>query len=199
MQRPRSAEELSQTVANVHELATGIQSLCESLLAFSRSQALQPETLKPVDLDPIIDAAIEQATRFAADRGVTITGNSVSTVVNGQPELLQQVFVNLLTNAIAHSPAPGTVSIDAGNRDGEVCVAVVDHGSGISPADAPHLFERFFRAEGQNSGGHGLGLAICQSIMHGHGGSVVQRPTPGGGATFEVRWPRAGAKPPTPR
>ena len=76
---------------------------------------------------------------------------------------------------------------------------VVDHGSGISPVDAPHLFERFVRGERRTSGGHGLGLAICQSIMHGHGGYVVQRPTPGGGATFEVRWPRAGANPPAPR
>ena len=199
LQRPRSAEELRQTVASVRELANGIESLCDSLLAFSRSQALEPETLKPVDLEPIIDAAIEQAAPFATDHGVTITSDSVSTVVNGQPELLQQVFVNLLTNAIAHSPASGTVSIDTGNRDGEVCVVVVDHGSGISPVDAPHLFERFVRGERRTSGGHGLGLAICQSIMHGHGGYVVQRPTPGGGATFEVRWPRAGANPPAPR
>ena len=199
MQRPRSAEELSQTVASVHEVATGIQSLCESLLAFSRSQALEPESLKPVDLDPIIDAAIEQVTLFAAGRGVTITNHPVSTVVNGQPELLQQVFVNLLTNAVAHSPASATVSIDAGKRDGEVCVVVVDHGVGISPADEPYLFERFVRGEPQSSGGHGLGLAICQSIMRGHGGCIVHRPTPGGGATFEVRWPRAVARPSAPR
>lgn len=199
MQRPRSAEELSQTVASVRELATGIRSLCESLLAFSRSQALEPEALKPVDLDPIIDAAIEQVSPLAADRGVTITCDVAPTVVNGQPELLQQVFVNLLANAIAHSPASGTVSIDTGRRDGEACVMVVDHGSGISPAEAAHLFERFFHGERHGDGGHGLGLAICQSIMHGHGGEVAYRPTPGGGATFEVRWPRAGEKPPAPR
>ena len=77
-------------------------------------------------------------------------------------------------------------------------MAVVDHGSGIDPADVPHLFERFSPVEGRSRGGHGVGLAICQSIMHSHGGCVVYRPTPGGGATFEVRWPRAGERPPDP-
>ena len=201
MQRPRSSESLSQTIASVRELATGIQSLCESLLVFSRSQAVTLESLQPVDLDQMANAAIQQVTPFAAERGVRITNGLVSAVVRGQPELLQQVFVNLLTNAIAHSPAAGTVSIETDlhdGHDGQVRMAVVDHGSGIDPADVPHLFERFSPVEGRSRGGHGVGLAICQSIMHSHGGCVVHRPTPGGGATFEVRWPRAGERPPDP-
>jgi len=199
MQRPRSSESLSQTIASVRELATGIQSLCESLLVFSRSQAVTLESLQPVDLDQMANAAIQQVTPFAAERGVRITNGSVSAVVRGQPELLQQVFVNLLTNAIAHSPAAGTVSIETDLHDGQVSVAVIDHGSGIDPADVPHLFERFSPVEGRSRGGHGVGLAICQSIMHGHGGCVVHRPTPGGGATFEARWPRAVERSPAPK
>ena len=197
MQRPRSGEELLQTVTSVRGLAGRIQSLCEALLTYSQSLAVDTALLKQVDLDPIIDAAVEQVAALATGRGVTIMNNSAAMIVKGQPELLLQVFVNLLTNAISHSPAGSTVSIDISERDGRCSVLIIDHGSGVSSADVPHLFERFFRGDsGGASGGHGLGLAICQSIMQSHGGDVVHRPTPGGGATFEVRFPRAGAAPP---
>jgi signal transduction histidine kinase len=86
-------------------------------------------------------------------------------------------------------------------------VRVIDHGSGIDPADEPRIFEHFFSGSGGAAGradsgepadgtdrprGHGLGLAICQSIMRSHGGEVRHLPTPGGGATFEVRFPPPG-------
>ena len=195
MQRPRTGEELLHTVTSVRGLAGRIQSLCEALLTYSRSQALEPTRLKTVDLDPVIDAAVEQTASLASARGVTVDSSSSSGVVRGQPELLEQVFVNLLTNAISHSPVASTVSIETRERDGHSVVIVTDHGTGISPTDAPHIFERFVRGDSGDSpsGGHGLGLSICQSIMQSHGGDVVHRPTPGGGATFEVRFPRAGA------
>jgi len=195
MQRPRTGDELLHTVTSVHDLAGKIQSLCEALLTYSRSQALEPSRLKPVDLDPVIDAAVEQTASLASARGVTVDSSSSSGVVRGQPELLEQVFINLLTNAIAHSPVASTVSIETRECDGRCVVFVTDHGSGISSTDAPHIFERFVRGGSGDSasGSHGLGLAICQSIMQSHGGDVVYRPTPGGGATFEVQFPRAGA------
>ena len=194
MQRPRTSVELTQTVASVRDLAGRIQSLCESLLTYSQTLAVSPGHLKQVDLDPIIDAAVEQVTPLATERSVTIVNETTATVVRGLPELLRQVFVNLLGNAIAHSPAAGTVSIDIHDHEGRCCVRVIDHGSGVCATDAPHLFERFFRGEGSgSSGGHGLGLAICQSIMQSHGGDVVHRPTPGGGATFEARFPPVAA------
>jgi signal transduction histidine kinase len=194
MQRPRTSAELTQTVSSVRDLAGRIQSLCEALLSYSQSLAIDSTILKQVDLDPIIDAAVEQVTPLATDRGVTIINETTATLVRGQPELLRQVFVNLLANAIAHSPAGGTVSVELHDDEGRRCVLVIDHGSGVSATDAPHLFERFFRGEGTGSSvGHGLGLAICQSIMQSHGGDVVHRPTPGGGATFEVRFPAVTA------
>lgn len=194
MQRPRTGEELLATVTSVRELAGKIQSLCESLLSYSQSLTLEPTSLKQVDLDPIIDAAVEQTASLASARGVTVDSSSSSCVVRGQAELLEQVFVNLLTNALAHSPVASTVSIETRERDGRCVVIVTDHGSGISSTDAPHIFERFVRGGSGDSasGGYGLGLAICQSIMTSHGGEVIHQPTPGGGATFEVRFPRTG-------
>jgi two-component system OmpR family sensor kinase len=71
---------------------------------------------------------------------------------------------------------------------------VIDHGTGLQAGEAERVFERFFRADESRvtaTGGHGLGLAICRSIMRGHRGDVVYSPTPGGGATFEVRFDAA--------
>ena len=77
---------------------------------------------------------------------------------------------------------------------GRWVVRVIDHGTGLHAEEAERVFERFFRADESRvtaTGGHGLGLAICRSIMRGHRGDVVYSPTPGGGATFEVRFDAA--------
>ena len=74
---------------------------------------------------------------------------------------------------------------------GRIIVRVIDHGEGIPASRAEQVFERFFREDPSRvtaTGGHGLGLAVCRSIMRGHGGDVICHPTPGGGATFEVQF-----------
>ena len=114
--------------------------------------------------------------------------------VHADAELLRQVFVNLLANAIEYSPSGGTVEIATLGDAGRWVVRVIDHGTGLHAEEAERVFERFFRADESRvtaTGGHGLGLAICRSIMRGHRGDVVYSPTPGGGATFEVRFDAA--------
>jgi two-component system OmpR family sensor kinase len=104
------------------------------------------------------------------------------------------VFVNLLANAIEYSPIDGHVEIVMARAGRRFVVRVTDHGHGIPADQAEQVFERFFREDPSRvtaTGGHGLGLAICRSIMRGHGGDVTCHPTPGGGATFEVQFPAA--------
>jgi signal transduction histidine kinase len=99
------------------------------------------------------------------------------------------VFVNILANSIEYSPVGGRVEIVMARAGRRVVVRVTDHGEGIPVDRAEQVFERFFREDSSRvtaTGGHGLGLAICRSIMRGHGGDVIWHPTPGGGATFEV-------------
>lgn len=176
--------------ARIAALGQRIEALCETLLTFSRSAALDESRLRAVDLEPILAAAIDRTIAEARQRGITIVPPDAGGIVKGDAALLEEVFVNLLVNAVEHSPAAGRIDVTIG-RDGDACrVAVVDHGPGVPPAEAPHLFERFHT--GKAGGGHGIGLALSRIIARGHGGDISHRDTPGGGTTFTVRLPALG-------
>jgi len=114
---------------------------------------------------------------------------------------LEQVFNNLLENALKYTPAEGSVIIQAtrspsvdGNMGRDAEIRVIDTGSGIPQADLPHVFERFYRADKARSralGGTGLGLSIVKHIVQLHGGSVRAESRLGAGSTFIVRLPSA--------
>ena len=196
-QRPRTTEELGQTVEYCRMLAVRIQKLSEALLSLSKAESAAGETLVELDLEPIVEEAAAQVEDLAQARHVTLQGDSRSAVVVGNADLLHQVFVNLLANAIEYSPDGGSVEFITAREGERWVVRVVDHGHGIPADSADRVFERFFRQDESQvtaTGGHGLGLAICKSIMQQHCGDVVYRPTPGGGATFEVQF--AAAQPP---
>lgn len=197
-QRPRTTEELGQTVEYCRTLALRIQKLSEALLSLSRAESAAGETLVELDLEPIVEEAAAQVEDLAQARQVTLHVDSRSAVVVGSADLLHQVFVNLLANAIEYSPAGGEVEFATEHAGDRWVVRVVDHGHGIPADRADRVFERFFREDESRvtaTGGHGLGLAICKSIMQQHCGDVVYRPTPGGGATFEVQFAAAAAAP----
>jgi two-component system sensor histidine kinase KdpD len=108
---------------------------------------------------------------------------------------VEQVLVNLLDNAAAHTP-PGTpVSIRARGADGHVEVEVADEGPGLPPGTEGRVFEKFFRAGDEGRHGTGLGLAICRGIVEAHGGTITAGNRPGGGAAFRFTLPRGGTPP----
>jgi signal transduction histidine kinase len=184
---PREPSAWSGSRARIHELAIRIGQICEVLLAYSRSAALDPSRLKPVDLEPIVAAAIDRVEPRARERGLTIEPPPGGAVVKGDAALLEEVFVNLLVNAVEHSPEGNCVRIVPSVGPSGCRITVVDHGTGVADADLPRLFERFH--SGKPSGGHGVGLALSRLIMRSHGGDVEYTPTPGGGATFTLRFP----------
>ncbi|MFM7290315.1 MAG: ATP-binding protein [Planctomycetia bacterium] len=189
---PRPPGELVASLNRVDSLARRIEGLCSTFLTWSRSAALDPARLARVDLEPIVEAAVERVAEQAKARGVVIEAPPEGVVVQGDPALLEEVFVNLLVNAADHSPAGGriqcVVRADASGRR----VAVVDHGTGVAEADVPRLFDHFHT--GRPAGGHGIGLALSRRIMRSHGGDLVHEPTPGGGATFALFFPSAAAR-----
>jgi signal transduction histidine kinase len=114
-------------------------------------------------------------------------------LVNGDPDRLRQLIMILLDNAIRHTPPGGYVRVAvASGADGTARVAVRDDGEGIAAEHLPHLFERFYRADGARgraSGGTGLGLAIARAICRAHGGDIQVKSNPGQGATFIATLP----------
>jgi CheY-like chemotaxis protein len=121
--------------------------------------------------------------------------------VLGDPDRLQQVFWNLLSNGVKFTPRGGRVTVGLTGRQSEVVLTVTDTGVGIKGEFLPHVFERFRQAESSTNrshGGLGLGLAIVRHLVELHGGSVaVESDGEGRGATFTVRLPVAVAAQPT--
>jgi CheY-like chemotaxis protein len=114
-------------------------------------------------------------------------------MVLGDPDRLQQVLWNLLSNGIKFTPRGGRVTVTVARRDGDVLITVADTGAGIKPEFLPHVFERFRQAESSTNrayGGLGLGLAIVRSLVALHGGTVeAHSDGEGKGATFTVVLP----------
>ncbi|MFI0241072.1 sensor histidine kinase [Streptomyces sp. NPDC016845] len=117
--------------------------------------------------------------------------------LRADPVRLRQAVANLVSNAIRHTGPGGTVTLRARTDDdgAEVVVEVADTGSGISAADLPYVFDRFWRADksrNRRTGGSGLGLSIVRKLAQAHGGSATAASTEGEGSVFTLRLPVAG-------
>jgi two-component system sensor histidine kinase MprB len=141
-------------------------------------------TVEDVRLDRLVEEAVERAHRHA--QGIVFDMTLAPCVVEAAPDRLGRAVNNLLDNAAKHSPPGGIVEV--GVRGGELTVR--DHGPGVAAADAPHVFDRFYRGAGaRDRPGSGLGLAIVRQVAEAHGGSVVLEDAPGGGALFRLALP----------
>lgn len=112
--------------------------------------------------------------------------------LRGDEDLLEQVWINLLHNAIRFTPPGGKIAVKLRREGDEAVCAVSDTGIGIAEADLVHVFERFYKADRARSnggGGSGLGLALVKKIATVHGGSVLAKSEPGAGSVFTVRLP----------
>ena len=172
--------------------------LIEDLLDISRVTSgrlsLEMRTLEPRGF---IDAAVEAVRPAAEAKGIGIRKmlDLAAGPVTGDPSRLQQVMVNLLTNAVKFTPERGRVEVDLQRRGKQVEITVVDTGIGIAASFLPHVFDRFRQADSSihgRYGGLGLGLAIVKHLVEAHGGSVTaQSAGEGRGATFILRLPLA--------
>jgi two-component system sensor histidine kinase BaeS len=106
---------------------------------------------------------------------------------------MRQALGNLVSNAIRHTPADGTITLSVRRQDdGQVALEVADTGSGIAEEDLPSVFDRFWRAEKSRSrrtGGSGLGLSIVRQLVAAHGGTVAVASELGAGSVFTLRLP----------
>ncbi len=161
-------------------------------------------TMAPVRLRAVIAAAAEQVQAETGTTGaaIRILDHEADVVVDGDDMRLQQVCVNLLTNALKFTPAAGLVTIELRRSGAWAEIVVSDTGAGIAPEFLPHVFDAFRQAENtlaQSRQGLGLGLSLVRHIVEGHGGSVAAESAGRGlGATFTVSLPAAGPSPAEP-
>ena len=154
-----------------------------------------------VDLTGVVRAAVEAVRPAVEAKNLQL--NTVldpeAGAVRADPDRLQQVVWNLLTNATKFTPPRGKINVDVRRFDGDIEIRVSDTGKGIGSEFLPHVFKRFRQAEGAGGGhqtGLGLGLAICKELVELHGGTIsAQSAGPGKGATFTVRLPLARLDP----
>ncbi len=146
----------------------------------------------PLDLAAVVRRATETAQMLTETQTIATEIADEPLTVAGDDRRLEQVVLNLLTNAISHAAASSRIEVRLRRADGQAELAVRDYGPGIAPAELASIFSRFYRVErgGQSpSGGLGLGLYIAREIVIAHGGTIDVRSIPGEGTTFTVCLP----------
>jgi two-component system OmpR family sensor kinase len=172
-----------------------MRSIVENLLTLARADDGSLELLRePVDLATVTHAVAEGAAALAEPMHVALVTDGPSTTVSGDRARLEQVVMNLVSNAIRFSPADGTVMVRTWEENGGAGCTVDDDGPGVSPELAGRIFDRFVRgsAARSNDGGSGLGLAICNEIVSAHGGRIWLDARPGAGGSFSFWLPGNG-------
>jgi signal transduction histidine kinase len=170
-----------------------LSSLSDNLLKLS-SLDNNKVPINPVDfrLDKQIEAvALSLEPQWSA-KHISLEADLRKCVVNGDAELLSQVWINLLNNAIKFTPDGGLISISISEKESGAAVRIADTGIGIATGEQMHIFERFYkvdRARDRSLGGNGLGLSIVKKITELHNGRISVESESGRGAVFEVYLP----------
>jgi signal transduction histidine kinase len=139
----------------------------------------------PVALHTLLDDALKLLRPAAERKSVTVERTACAAEIEGDADKLKQVLINLIDNAIKFSPAGARVRVELKRAAHGLQLSVEDEGPGIPATDAPHLFERFFRARtADDTAGSGLGLAIARNLARLHGGDIAFEPRAEGGSRF---------------
>jgi len=190
-----------RALQSIHDNATRQAKLIDELLDFSRIIAGRTTLeLEEVDLRELLRGIVESMIPAASAAGLDLHLSPVPPIkVIGDVRRLEQVFFNLIGNALKFTPSGGRVTINASAQGAQVHVRVTDTGVGIEPAFLPHVFDRFRQADSATTrtyGGLGLGLSIAKQLVDAHKGSIaVTSEGKGSGATFIVALPVASGAP----
>jgi signal transduction histidine kinase len=180
-----------ETLRSLHDEVLRLTGLVGDLetLAAADAAALRLD-VRPVDLAEVASTAVSIARGAATDAEITLEAHLAEARVEGDPERLRQVVVNLLSNALRHTPPGGRIELRTTADGGWATLEVLDSGPGVADEDLPHVFERFYRGRGSEAGaGSGIGLAVAAELVQAHGGAISAGNRPAGGAAFTVRLP----------
>ncbi|MCX7861239.1 MAG: ATP-binding protein, partial [Chloroflexus sp.] len=185
------AEQIETLLAEVALLERLINDLHLLALADAGQLPLYREIVAPVML---VNEAVRSFAQSAAERDIRLTAGTADDLpdIEVDPQRIAQVLGNLISNALRHTPAGGMVSVTVAAEPNGVIFRVSDTGPGIAPADLPHIFDRFYRADRartRSSGGAGLGLAIARRLVEAHGGQIWAESELGRGTIVSFRLP----------
>jgi signal transduction histidine kinase len=188
--------DLQQYLVVMEQETAHLQRLINDLFTLARTDAGQLEiAVQPLEVGPVLKRAVE-ASRLQAWQSKKLEVN-----LDMPPDLpqvladetrLEQIFNNLLRNAVRHTPPGGIVAVSVGEEADKLAIYIRDTGEGIAPDDLPHIWERFYRsaeARAVDPGGAGLGLSLVRELAEAMGGSVVVESAPGEGTCFILRFP----------
>jgi signal transduction histidine kinase len=165
-----------------------MRGLVSDLLLLARADAPRERIREPVDLREIIRAAAGEAAPLAAGHDLSVDVNG-PVIAEGRRDDLHRMVLNLIENALRHTPPGTSVRATARMVGDQIEIVVEDEGPGLPEDIRQRAFERFVRGGADAGRGSGLGLAIVNAVAGSHGGDVVYEDREGGGARFIVRLP----------
>jgi signal transduction histidine kinase len=197
----RPSREVEHDLETIQYETERLQTILNDLLAASQIDADKLEiNLQEVNVSALLARLVETFAGLAWSRKrvqVTLTGGQDDTVAAADPQRLEQVLVNLVQNAVQHTPPGGLVALEVHQESERVCIDVEDSGEGIAPEDLPHIWEKYHHfGASQKSirAGTGLGLSLVKELTEAMGGSVSVESLAGQGSLFRVQLP-AGPHP----
>ncbi len=198
LEQPRRLEsEYREALALMDAQVSRLTRIVEDMFTLARADAgrypLQPSQFY---LDELIDETAQAARMLAARKNVSVEVVAAETPFQGDEELLRQMLLNLLNNAIKYTPTGGTIRVGLAPNHSTYEISVADSGTGIPDNAQPHIFERFYRAdkartrtEANGGSGVGLGLSIARWIVEAHNGQLELRRSDASGSLFVASLP----------
>jgi signal transduction histidine kinase len=186
---------LRETIGSMLEEAERLTDLVDALLTLARMDATKADAAREeVNIAALLDEIRDQFEVLAAEKSQTLAATSAHNVaVQTDRTLLRLAIVNLVHNAIQHSPANSKISVAAARHPSGVDISVSDSGHGIAPEYHEKIFEPFFRIDKARSrsggGGVGLGLAIAKRAVERNGGRIIVESESNRGSVFRIELP----------
>ncbi|EAG0252769.1 HAMP domain-containing histidine kinase [Listeria monocytogenes] len=188
---------LKKFLTIIKEESDRLHRLIMDILALSRiEQNPVPENVELVEVDEVIEQSARTIFEMATEKNIQVTipeKTSESVMIETDRDKLQQILINLLSNAINYTPVDGKVEVKLIEQEAEVIIEVTDNGIGIPAKDIDRVFERFYRvdkARSRHSGGTGLGLSIVKHLVENCGGRIEVESQEEVGSTFRVTLPK---------
>ena len=194
--RERTAADYADALRAALDETIGLCAMAGDLLELARLDSAGLRNAAPVDLAALASEAMAALAPLAGGRRLSFSPPpAASAIVTGDREQLRRVIVNLLDNAVKFTTDDGAIAVAVASGGDRARLTVRDDGPGVSDAELPRIFDRFYRGRSRSAPGAGLGLSLCREIAERHGGELAAENNPEGGARFTLSLPLDRAAP----